>query len=109
MPNKSYLKGYAFERRVKQQKEADGFVVYRQGKSAFPDLICIKRVMTPLTEWKTVVELVECKVNEDDFSAEETERLRALRERTGARCLLAYRATNPLIRRKSWVEYTEIL
>ena len=42
MANKNYQKGYNFERKVKRFLEKGGWVVFRQGKSSFPDLICIK-------------------------------------------------------------------
>ena len=67
MPSKSYRKGYRFETRVRKQLEALGYTVFRQGKSAFPDLICFKRGREPM--------LVECKVNRTDLSSEELERL----------------------------------
>lgn len=50
----SYQKGYNFERRVKKHYEKEGHLVFRQGKSAFPDLIVIGRGRQ--------VFFVECKV-----------------------------------------------
>jgi len=57
MPNKNYLKGYRFERQVKEEWEKKGFHVFRQGKSAFPDLICIRN-----NNGKEIV-LIECKAD----------------------------------------------
>lgn len=54
MVNKSYAKGYRFEKRVQKHIQAGGWLVFRQGKSAFPDLICIK---------DGVLVFVECKMN----------------------------------------------
>ena len=68
MPNKSYLIGYRFENRVKKHLEKEGFVVFRQGKSAFPDLICLSEDGTML---------VECKVGKY-LSKKEKERAKEL-------------------------------
>jgi Holliday junction resolvase len=97
MPNRNYIKGYRFERRVKKHLEKQGWTVFRQGKSAFPDLICLRMntileaVMPNLKDQITDVMLVECKVNEKDLSKEEVEALRTLREDTNASTFLAYR------------------
>ena len=52
--NKSYAKGYRFEIRVRNYLRSLGYLVFRQGKSSFPDLICISK-------HKSFV--IECKVN----------------------------------------------
>jgi len=44
--NKSYRKGYAFERRVVSQLSRLGYFVVRQGKSAFPDIIAFPTINT---------------------------------------------------------------
>ena len=55
MPNKSYRRGYNFERRVLKFLESNGYFVVRQAKSSFPDLIAINYLGTPI--------FIECKVN----------------------------------------------
>ena len=55
MPNRSYRIGYNFERRVKKHFENLGYMVIRQGKSRFPDLLVIERGTTKIF-------FVECKV-----------------------------------------------
>ena len=63
MTNKSYAKGYRFERKVKKHFEDMGWYVVRQGKSAFPDLICIKNSGIPDIVYSNFVKFVECKMN----------------------------------------------
>jgi len=58
MPNPSYKKGYRFELRVKKYLEDKGYIVIRQGKSAFPDLIAIN-----IKHNLPFIMFVECKVN----------------------------------------------
>jgi Holliday junction resolvase - archaeal type len=74
----SYRKGARFERRVRKILESSGWFVGRQGKSAFPDLICLKRDID-----KTTIMLAECKVNRSDITKEEREKLRKLSEELG--------------------------
>jgi Holliday junction resolvase len=57
--NRSYRIGYRFERRVIADLKEQGWTVFRQSKSSFPDLICFKY----LKEYGTMVMFVECKVN----------------------------------------------
>lgn len=57
----SYKIGYSFERRVKNYFEERGCLVFRQGKSKFPDLIVIERP-APGNYYPNVI-FVECKVN----------------------------------------------
>ena len=71
MVNKNYRIGYNFERRVKKVLEKAGCIVFRQGKSKFPDLICIiKKGHIVVIEGQMFVTfgwgqcfIVECKVN----------------------------------------------
>ena len=42
--NKNYRRGYTFEKRVQKFLESIGYLVIRQGKSSFPDLIAIPTV-----------------------------------------------------------------
>ena len=58
MPNRSYQKGYRWERRVKAYFEGLGCVVFRQGKSRFPDLLVFSG-----KDRKIPVFFVECKWN----------------------------------------------
>ena len=52
MPNRNYLIGYRFEIRCRKKLESLGWWVARQGKSAFPDLICLKKGESFLGECK---------------------------------------------------------
>jgi len=75
MASKSYRKGYKFEREVQRWFEEQGFLVIRQGRSKFPDLIAIPK-KTSLYE---IPRLVECKYNKKP-TKEEIEKLIALEE-----------------------------
>lgn len=77
-----YKKGYRFERRVKKFLESQGYLVFRPGKSSFPDLIVIQ----PRT---AIISLVECKVNKY-LKKEEKERAREFRK-LGLAFKVAYR------------------
>lgn len=48
-----YQKGYRFEIRTKKLMEKKDYVVFRQGKSAFPDLIVVKSGITIFIECKS--------------------------------------------------------
>jgi len=76
-----YRRGYSFERRVRAHLEKDGWFVVRQGKSAFPDLICLK---------KGKAMLVECKVD-GYLRPEERRRLLEVSIKTGAESVIASR------------------
>jgi len=76
-----YRKGRIFEYRVKNYLEGRGYFVVRQARSAFPDLIALKRGLTLL---------VECRVD-GEISKEEKERLLVCAERAGGRPILAFR------------------
>ena len=79
--NKSYRIGYVFERKVKKFLEDEyGDIVFRQGKSRFPDLIDI----TTLGE----VAFIECKVN-GRLSDEEIKRALELTIKTKSLFLIA--------------------
>jgi len=71
MSNKNYLKGYNFEKRVKKYLESLGYYVLRQGKSAFPDLIAIKKAEKD----NCAVYAIECKVKRKYLSVDERNRL----------------------------------
>ena len=69
MVNKSYIKGYNFERTVQAELVKDGWVVVRRGKSSFPDLVCLKPKQRAM--------FIECKMNKY-LSKEEKERAKEL-------------------------------
>jgi Holliday junction resolvase len=52
--NKRYLKGLAFERKVKKYLENQGYICFHQGRRRFPDLICLHKNKRPL--------LIECAI-----------------------------------------------
>lgn len=69
--------------------------MFRQGKSAFPDLICFKR----LGGVHASIMLVECKVNRGQFSKSEVFRLVELADSIGLDCIgvLAHRKSGRII------------
>lgn len=85
MPNKNYLIGYRFERRVIKTLEEEGYLVFRQGKSKFPDLIAIKD-----NDGHIDVKILECKVRKY-LSKEEKEEARRIHEKTGIPLTVYYR------------------
>lgn len=96
----SYHKGYRFERRVKRYLEEEGWTVFRQGKSSFPDLICLKATNTVCSlmdrecyRKTTEIQLVECKVDRSGITNDERRRLKELAESIGVECfgVFAYR------------------
>ena len=79
--NSNYLKGYRFERRVKQLLEDKGYIVFRQGKSAFPDLLVFGN---------DDFMMVECKYGQHPaISKEELNRFKQISEQTTAKLLIA--------------------
>lgn len=70
MVNRSYVKGYNFERRVKKYLEGKGYYCIRSSKSRFPDLVAVKKEYTIF---------IECKCNKY-LSAEEKEEFGRLLE-----------------------------
>ena len=79
----SYTKGYRFEKRVQKYFEKEGWVVFRQGKSSFPDLIAIK---------KGVFCFIECKYSKKGkgyLSKEEVTRGREIAIKTGGKFIKA--------------------
>ena len=81
MVNKSYSKGYNFERRVKQFLESEGYFVMRNPKSRFPDGLAVK---------KDDIFLYECKVNKY-LSKEEKKKANELKKITGLKFVVFYR------------------
>lgn len=60
-----YLKGYAFETKVRKTLEKYGYKVFRQRGSAFPDLICLStqdQARTSVEEDLGQAVIIECKV-----------------------------------------------
>jgi len=86
MPNKSYRKGYNFERRVKQYLEDKGYFVMRNPKSRFPDGLAVN---------KEDIFLYECKVNKY-LSKEEKKKVKELKKITGLKFVVFYREGNKL-------------
>ena len=81
MANKSYIKGYNFERRVRQFLEREGYFVMRNPKSRFPDGLAVNR--------KDIF-LYECKVNKY-LSKEEKKKAEELKRLTGLKFVVFYR------------------
>jgi len=61
VPNRSYAKGYRFERRVMAALSKQLYKVVRQGKSRFPDLIALPERIDGMKPGNLLI--VECKVN----------------------------------------------
>ncbi len=81
MVNRSYKKGYNFERRVKKFLESEGYLVMRNAKSRFPDGLAVK---------KGDIFLYECKVNKY-LNKEEKKKAKELMQITGLRFVVFYR------------------
>ncbi|HDM77479.1 MAG TPA: hypothetical protein ENG51_13580 [Deltaproteobacteria bacterium] len=81
MVNRSYRKGYRFEKTVQKWFEEQGFFVIRQGKSRFPDLIAIP----PAGAVAVYPRFIECKYNKMPRK-DEIERMRELSERYKVVC-----------------------
>jgi len=80
--NRSYIRGYNFERRVIKHFESMGYIVIRQGKSKFPDLW----VIDPVTQKAFPC---ECKINK---YLNKSEREKAIElTKKGFRFRVAYR------------------
>jgi len=97
MANRSYRIGYNFELRVKRHLEKKGWLVFRQGKSKFPDLICIRVYAETFNTTKIThpqVMLVECKVNKY-LSKKESEEFKKLKE-IGLKCRVYWRDSRKL-------------
>jgi Holliday junction resolvase len=77
----SYSKGRLFEYRVRDHFTQQGYFVVRAAKSAFPDLIALRR---------GEILLIECRVR-GNLTKAEKERLIAYAKKTGGRPILAYR------------------
>lgn len=95
MPNKSYRKGYRFEKQVQKEFEKWGYLVIRQGKSKFPDLIAI-----PPRENEIVrkVTFVECKYNKKP-TKEEVKKLIELERKYDVFCLFVIKEKGE----KDWI------
>jgi len=73
---------YRFKVRVEKWLQRAGHLVFRQARSAFPDLVALKAGEKPM--------LVECRIN-GRISPEERERLLELAEKAGGRAFVASR------------------
>lgn len=78
--NKAYLRGYAFERRVRLLFERCGWFVIRSSKSRFPDLIAIKNGRFVF---------VECKLNKY-LSKDEKKKIKNIERITGGKVYVAF-------------------
>ena len=79
MTSKLYRKGYRFEKEVQKWLEKEGWFVVRQGKSKFPDLIAIRKLMSG-NGFRVV--FIECKYNKKP-SREEIMKAKELEEKYG--------------------------
>lgn len=79
-------KGDAFERYVKSKLIKQGFFCARQPRSAFPDLIAVKKGDLGVAE----IFFIECKVNKY-ISKEERAALKELSEKHGANAVVCFR------------------
>jgi len=100
MTSNSYRKGYLFEIRVKKLLEKNGWTVFRQSKSSFPDLICLKATNNYCSlidrechRRTTEIQLVECKVDKSGITNDEKQKLKELADSIGTECygVFAYR------------------
>ena len=100
MTSNSYRKGYLFEIRVKKLLEKKGWTVFRQSKSSFPDLICLKAtnnfcslIDRECYRRTTEIHLVECKVDKSSITNEDRQKLKELADNIGIECfgVFAYR------------------
>ena len=82
-----YRRGYNFERRVKAHIEKMGIYVIRQGRSRFPDLICIGN---------GEAFFVECKVD-GYLSKQERSRAQEIVKKTGCRFYVAGRVERRIV------------
>ena len=81
MTNKNYRSGYNFECRVRKDLIKKGYVVFRQGSSRFPDLLCFS---------KDGSLMVECKYGQHPtLNKEEKRRFAELKTKTNAKLMLA--------------------
>lgn len=79
MPNKSYQKGYRFEREIKQYLEQKGYLVFRMaGSHSLADLIVFDH-----TKWKAVY-LIQCKCGSAKMNKEAIVRLTRLADKCNA-------------------------
>ena len=80
--NKNYERGYRFEKRVQKDLQNKGYIVFRQGKSAFPDLLVFGRYEAAM---------VECKYGQHPrLSKEEIQKFKDMKRKTHALMLAAY-------------------
>jgi Holliday junction resolvase len=93
MSSSPYLKGIRFEYRVQRWFRRHGWFVVREPRSAFPDLIALR---------KGKLVLVECRVG-GSLSRKERRKLVSLaRQELGGEALLAHRdGTNLVLKRVS--------
>lgn len=101
MSNKNYMKGYRFEKEVQDHWENKGFHVVRQGKSAFPDLVCFK-----MEDGEIELVIVECKADggKGYLTPEERERAEEYAEE-GFTFYTAYKEKDPKDKRRKIIKH----
>jgi len=78
----NYQRGYEFEQRTRKYLQSLGYTVWRQGKSAFPDLIAVGKEGT--------LKLVECKTD-GRIDWDEILAAKILMERTKSEFFMAFK------------------
>lgn len=88
MPNKKYIRGANFERKIKKQFEEKGYYVMRSaGSHGAADLIAIKKNQITLADKKIIPEVILIQCGED--IKEKKDRLEALAKITGCKSYYA--------------------
>jgi Holliday junction resolvase len=86
MPNKNYVKGANFERKVKKFYEGLGYLVFRTAGSHSPaDLIAFSPLKN-MKEWNPI--LIQCKNTKKVYLPKDMEQLKTIAEQYGLRAVL---------------------
>jgi len=88
--NRSYRKGYYFEARVRKKLEEDGWFCIRQGKSKFPDFLCVRAMKIFKNIYENRILFVECKWNKYLSKKEKKMTQELLEKIPTAKFLVAY-------------------
>lgn len=98
-----YQRGYNFECRVRKHLESQGYVVFRHGYSAFPDLHASKKTThsgtIDLQEPCSETLFVECRVR-GNISLKERFELIKMAYQAGAKPMLAYRKKRLIVMKR---------
>jgi len=116
MVNKSYIKGYNFQQRVKKYLEKKGFITVVRPRSKFPDITAYTRmgsqVSTVITHSDKQIKLnvdpfivfdIECKVNGYLNKTEKEKALQRLKEGKCNAFFVAYRKKRKLQFKGIWL------